>query len=191
MKGYARTKGLYFMKGAELEQKIAQYASGDKSSFDYIYERTSKTVYFAALYIVRDRAHAEDIMQETYLRALNSLGSYSRGTNFTAWLTRIAKNLALNHIKKGARETSSDFTDEQEIRKYGSHETELPYIFDVAAKILDEQQYEIVMLCHVAGYKRREVAEMMDLPVGTVTWKNNEALKKLKQYLKKEGRQWT
>ena len=45
------------------------------------------------------------------------------------------------------------------------------------------------MLCHVAGYKRREVAEMMDLPVGTVTWKNNEALKKLKQYLKKEGRQ--
>lgn len=191
MKGYARTKGLYFMKGAELEQKIAQYASGDKSSFDYIYERTSKTVYFAALYIVRDRAHAEDIMQETYLRALNSLDSYSRGTNFTAWLTRIAKNLALNHIKKGARETSSDFTDEQEIRKYGSHETELPYIFDVAAKILDEQQYEIVMLCHVAGYKRREVAEMMDLPVGTVTWKNNEALKKLKQYLKKEGRQWT
>lgn len=191
MKGYARTKGLYFMKGAELEQKIAQYASGDKSSFDYIYECTSKTVYFAALYIVRDRAHAEDIMQETYLRALNSLGSYSRGTNFTAWLTRIAKNLALNHIKKGARETSSDFTDEQEIRKYGSHETELPYIFDVAAKILDEQQYEIVMLCHVAGYKRREVAEMMDLPVGTVTWKNNEALKKLKQYLKKEGRQWT
>ncbi len=188
MKGYARTKGLYFMKGAELERKIAQYASGDKSSFDYIYERTSKTVYFAALYIVRDRAHAEDIMQETYLRALNSLGSYSRGTNFTAWLTRIAKNLALNHIKKGARETSSDFTDEQEIRKYGSHETELPYIFDVAAKILDEQQYEIVMLCHVAGYKRREVAEMMDLPVGTVTWKNNEALKKLKQYLKKEGR---
>ena len=191
MKGYARTKGLYFMKGAELEQKIAQYASGDKSSFDYIYERTSKTVYFAALYIVRDRAHAEDIMQETYLRALNSLGSYSRGTNFTAWLTRIAKNLALNHIKKGARETSSDFTDEQEIRKYGSHETELPYIFDVAAKILDEQQYEIVMLCHVAGYKRREVAEMMDLPVGTVTWKKNEALKKLKQKLKKEGRQWT
>lgn len=189
MKGYARTKGLYFMKGAELERKIAQYASGDKSSFDYIYECTSKTVYFAALYIVRDRAHAEDIMQETYLRALNSLGSYSRGTNFTAWLTRIAKNLALNHIKKGARETSSDFTDEQEIRKYGSHETELPYIFDVAAKILDEQQYEIVMLCHVAGYKRREVAEMMDLPVGTVTWKNNEALKKLKQYLKKEGRQ--
>ena len=177
------------MNSAKLDKKVAEYMAGDRRAFDYIYECTNRAVYFSALYIVRDRAHAEDIMQETYLRALNSLGSYSRGTNFTAWLTRIAKNLALNHIKKGARETSSDFTDEQEIRKYGSHETELPYIFDVAAKILDEQQYEIVMLCHVAGYKRREVAEMMDLPVGTVTWKNNEALKKLKQYLKKEGRQ--
>ena len=44
------------------------------------------------------------------------------------------------------------------------------------------------MLCHVAGYKRREVAEMLEMPVGTVTWKNNEALKKLRTYLEKEGR---
>lgn len=177
------------MNGAKLESKVAQYAAGDRRAFDYIYESTNRPVYFAALYIVRDKSYAEDVMQETYLRALGALERYNAGTNFTAWLVKIAKNIALNHVKKSARESPSDFTDEQEIRKYGSHETELPYIFDVAAKILDEQQYEIVMLCHVAGYKRREVAEMMDLPVGTVTWKNNEALKKLKQYLKKEGRQ--
>lgn len=42
------------------------------------------------------------------------------------------------------------------------------------------------MLCHVAGYKRREVAEMLDMPIGTVTWKNNEALKKLRQRLEAE-----
>ena len=43
------------------------------------------------------------------------------------------------------------------------------------------------MLCHVAGYKRREVAEMTGMPVSTVTWKNNEALKKLKAALQQEG----
>lgn len=43
------------------------------------------------------------------------------------------------------------------------------------------------MLCHVAGYKRREVAEMLGMPIGTVTWKNNEALKKLRAKLEKEG----
>lgn len=42
------------------------------------------------------------------------------------------------------------------------------------------------MLCQVAGYKRREVAQMLNLPIGTVTWKNNEALKKLKKILEKE-----
>ncbi len=175
------------MDSAKLEKKVADFAAGEKSAFDFIYRCTNRAVYFAALYIVRDKAYAEDIMQETYMRALNALESYTAGTNFTAWLVRIAKNLALNHVKRGAREKSSDFTDEAEIRKYGSEETQLPYIFDVAAKILTDEEYQIVMLCHVSGYKRREVAQMLSMPIGTVTWKNNEALKKLKTTLKKEG----
>ena len=81
---------------------------------------------------------------------------------------------------------STDF--ESDAYKYGSREKELPYIFDVAAKILNEDEYQIVMLCQVAGYKRREVASKLNIPIGTVTWKNNEALKKLKQYLEKEAR---
>lgn len=177
------------MNGAKLESKVAQYAAGDRRAFDYIYESTNRPVYFAALYIVRDKSYAEDVMQETYLRALGALDRYTTGTNFTAWLVKIAKNIALNHVKKSARESPSDFTDEQEIRKYGGKETELPYVFDVAAKVLAEDKYRIVMLCQVAGYKRREVAEMLDMPIGTVTWKNNEALKKLRQHLGGEGRQ--
>lgn len=43
------------------------------------------------------------------------------------------------------------------------------------------------MLCQTAGYKRREVAAMLNIPIGTVTWKNNEALKKLRKILEQEG----
>lgn len=43
------------------------------------------------------------------------------------------------------------------------------------------------MMCQIAGYKRREVAAMLDMPIGTVTWKNNEALKKLRKALETEG----
>lgn len=181
-------KALTMNHSAELEKKVAEYAAGNSRAFDYIYERTNRSVYFAALYVLRDKAAAEDIMQETYLRALGSLESYASGTNFTAWITRISKNLALNHAKKREREKSTDFTDETEIRKYGTAETQIPYIFDIAAKILDEDEYEILMMCQVAGYKRREVAEMLGMPIGTVTWKNNSALKKLKEFLEKEGR---
>ena len=176
------------MNSAELEKKVAQFMAGDRRAFDYIYEYTNRSVYFAALYILKCKTEAEDVMQETYMRALGAIDSYKTGTNFTAWLARIAKNLALNKVKRRSRETLSDFTSEAEVRRYGTKETELPFIFDVAAEILTEEQYQIIMLCHVAGYKRREVAKIMDMPIGTVTWKNNEALKKLKIFLKKEGR---
>lgn len=173
------------MKTAALEKHIDALRAGDARAFDAVYEQTNRTVYFAVLYIVRDKMYAEDILQETYVRALRSLDSYTPGTNFTAWLARIGKNLALNHVKRAKREVFTDF--QEDAYKYGTQETQLPYLFDLAAKILSEEEYEILMLCQVAGYKRREVAQMLQLPVGTVTWKNNEALKKLKKELSKEG----
>ena len=173
------------MKSTELERKIAALKSGDHRAFDFVYEHTNRSVYFAILYIVRDKMYAEDLMQETYIKAIRSLETYSAYINFTAWPCPIGKNLALNHVKRAKREISTDF--ETDSYKYGMQETQLPFIFDVALKILSEDEYEIMMLCQVAGYKRREVADMLGIPIGTVTWKNNEALKKLKNYLQKEG----
>ena len=129
--------------------------------------------------------HAEDILQETYLRAMRSLAQYRAGTNFTAWLCTIARSLALNHLKKAKREVSTDF--EADAYKYGTREAEIPYLFDLAARILSPEEYEIVMLCQVAGYKRREVSKMLGIPIGTVTWRNNEALRKLKTHLEEDN----
>lgn len=173
------------MNTHRLERHLQRLKEGDNAAFDYIYEQTNRSVYFAVLYIVRDKMYAEDILQETYIRAIKSLEQYSPGTNFTAWLCTIGKSLALNHIKKYRREISTDF--DADSYKYGSSETHLPFIFELAAKVLAEDEYEILMLCQVAGYKRREVAEMLSIPIGTVTWKNNEALKKLRDHLDKEG----
>ncbi len=173
------------MKNTSLEKYIEVLRTGDMRAFDAVYECTNKTVYFAILYIVRDKMYAEDLLQETFVRALRALDSYQSGTNFTAWLVRIGKNLALNHVKRAKRELPTDF--DAETYKYGTSETQIPYIFDLAAKHLAEDEYEILMLCQVAGYKRREVAERLGLPIGTVTWKNNEALKKLRKILEKEG----
>ena len=175
------------MREEKLERKIAELRAGNSRAFDFIYEQTHRSVYFAIFYIVRDKMYAEDILQETYVRAIRSLDSYAAGTNFIGWLTAIGKNLAFNHVKRARREVSTDF--DADAHKYGTAETELPYIFDLAAQILAEDEYKILMLCQVSGYKRREVAQMLHIPIGTVTWKNNEALKKLKAYLQKEGRQ--
>lgn len=170
----------------KLEKKVLKLKNGDASAFDYIYERTNRSVYFTIFRIVKDKMSAEDVLQDTYMRAISAIEQYREGTNFIGWLCSIGKSLALNRLKKYRREISTDF--EAKAYKYGTEEPELPYVFDIASKILSEDEYKIVMLCHVSGYKRREVSDMLGLPVGTVTWKNNEALKKLKSYLEKEDR---
>ena len=169
----------------KLEKHVEMLKRGDMRAFDYIYERTNRSVYFAALYVLHDKMHAEDVMQETYVKALSAIAQYRAGTNFTAWLRSIGRSLALTHIRRYSKEVATDF--EEDAYKYGVKETELPFIFDIAADVLAEDEYEIIMLCHVAGYKRREVAEMLGMPIGTVSWKNNEALKKLRAKLEKEG----
>ena len=133
---------------------------------------------------MKDKTYAEDILQDTFIRALSCLSQYKKDTNFIGWICAIGKSLAINHLKKFRHEINVDF--DLETYDYNPSENELPYIFDIATKILSEDEYKIIMLCHVSGYKRREVSMMLDMPIGTVTWKNNEALKKLKQYLEKE-----
>ncbi|MGN0806109.1 MAG: RNA polymerase sigma factor [Candidatus Coproplasma sp.] len=168
------------MKTPLLEEKIERYKNGDKSAFDYIYEQTYKPLYFNILYYVKDKYCAEDIMHDAYLKALANLSTYQSGTNFIGWLCRIGKNLALNYLEKHKREVLTDFS---EPFFGGAYEQEVPYIFELAQKVLTEEEYRIVMMCQVAGYKRREVAEILSQPIATITWKNNQALKKLKQTL--------
>lgn len=166
-----------------LEVKIKQLKAGDNTAFDYIYERTYKTVYFKVLYIVRNKFTAEDIVQQTYLNAITNIGYYQEGTNFLAWISRIARNLALNDYNRNKRMVLTDFSKDD--YKYGVDKNEKLFIFELAKNILSAEEFEIIMLTQVAGYKRREVAAMLDMPIGTVTWKNNEALKKLKYELMK------
>lgn len=173
------------MKSRDLERRVADYLQGDKEAFDYIYDATHKIVYFNILYIVKSKMTAEDLLHDTYIRAIQNLASYQQGTNFTAWVVRIGKNLALNYIQRYKRETLTDFSEQS--YRFGTTETELPYIFDVARKVLSEEEYQIVMMCQVAGYKRREVAAMLDMPIATITWKNNHALKKLQKHLQEVG----
>ena len=168
----------------KLERKIEKLKEGDLEAFDYIYDCTNRVVYFSILKIVRDKIYAEDILQDTYMRALSCLSQYKANTNFIGWICTIGKSLSVNHLKQYRHEIDVDF--DLETCDYNSSKNELPYIFDIATKILSDDEYKIIMLCHVSGYKRREVSMMLDMPIGTVTWKNNEALKKLKQYLEKK-----
>ncbi len=159
---------------------------GDTEGLTDLYELTSRAVFAFVLPIIRDYQLAEDIMQETYVSAYRGIAGYKPGTNGLNWLMTIAKNNAFNQMHRRAREEETDF-DVQ-------HETAGSFIeranfdsptIDLAKLVLPIDEQEILFLYAIGEYKHREIAALLGLPLGTVTWKYQTAIKKMQEHLKK------
>jgi RNA polymerase sigma-70 factor (ECF subfamily) len=136
--------------------------------------------------MVRDRELAEDIAQETFVKVFNHLGSYNPKYKFSSWIFKIASNLAIDHLRKKEPETISldgsrnAQTAEQmeatritvESRDENPEEfvmaRELGAEIEVAIGELRPEYRTAVLLRHVEGRPYEEIAEIMDIPLGTV-----------------------
>lgn len=170
-----------------VEHLIKKTAGGDNAAFERLYIETKGLVFAVSLSVVRNKTEAEDLTADTFLAVKRYAAGY-RGGSGKAWLARIARNLALNALKKRAREVFVDYTENESL--YGEYSIDEQFADNLALKTalmrLSGEAREIVLM-HNAGMKHREIAEAMGLPLGTVTWKYNEALKKLKGYLEEGG----
>jgi RNA polymerase sigma-70 factor (ECF subfamily) len=144
------------------------------------------SLYSAALRMTRNAADAEDLVQETYLRAYRGFGSFQEGTNLKAWLYRILTNTFINRYRAAQRRP--DETDLEEVedfylyRRLGglegarasrSAEDELLDVLTEgevreAVESLPEQFRLAVLLADVEGFSYKEIAEILDIPIGTV-----------------------
>ena len=174
-----------FRKGGtdvSLDQAIGRLAAGDTAAFDELYNETRKTVYYIALSVVRERMLAEDVMQSAYLKVIGNAGQYRQGTNALAWIARITRNEALDLLRRRAREVSVDehaspaMFGTQNVDEYG-------LLIDLARRMLKEEEFSILILSAVEGYKRREIAAMLSMPLPTVTWHYARAVKKMQRAL--------
>ena len=169
-----------------LDKYIKRFINGDASAFDEIYNRTRKSVYYVALSILRDKALAEDVMQTAYMRVLKNIRSYKLGTNASAWIIKIAKNEAINVKKVRMREQSVD--EYENAALFGVSEPDTcGELIDLAKRLLPDEEFSVLMLVTACGYKRKEIGEMLGMPIPTVTWKYQNALSKLRNALEKEG----
>ncbi len=174
------------MEKGQLEQLAAQLAAGSNAAFETLYRGTSRGV-FAFLYaMVRNRWDAEDLTQETYLKVKMNIGQYRQGTNFRAWMFQIAKNLALNHLKAAAR--TAPLLGEVADEETPADACETSLFFEDLKRILTAEEYKIVMLHDVSGFRHREIAQLMEMPAGTVMWQYSRAVKKIKKFMKEEER---
>jgi RNA polymerase sigma-70 factor (ECF subfamily) len=158
-------------------------------------------LYSAALRMTRNPADAEDLVQETYLKAYRGFGGYTEGTNLKAWLYRILTNTYINSYRAKKRRPDETTLDEAEdlylYRRLGgleavtagrSAEDELmDYFTDQEVKdaieALPEQFRMAVLLADVEGFSYKEIAEIMDIPIGTVMSRLHRGRKALQKRL--------
>ena len=140
-------------------------------------------MYGAALRMTRNPADAEDLVQETYLRAYRAFDTFKEGTNLRAWLYRILTNAYINVYRKRQREPQTISDDEVEewylYEKLGSRAAEPSAETEVLERLPDEdvqealaslpEQFRLaVLLADVEGFSYKEIAEILDIPMGTV-----------------------
>lgn len=172
----------------ELDSLMLRLQKGDEKAFEDIYNETRKGLFAFIFTICRNHETAEDMMQVTYIKLRKTIASYKAGANAYAWLYTIAKNTTLNEITRSKREVATDMEDGN--AKYGYYtmeDTDTP-IMTMMNKVLGDEERQIVTLHVLSGFKHREIAEMLDKPLGTVLWAYNNALSKLKKAIEKENK---
>lgn len=157
-------------------------------------------LYGGALRLTRNPQDAEDLVQETYLKAYKAFGSFKQGTNLKAWMYRIMTNAYINNYRKAQRrpqESSADeLTDGQLYTTSGHDSTGLESAEIEALKAMPDSQISdamnalpedyrmVVYYADVEGLAYKEIAEIMDTPLGTVMSRLHRGRKLLRGALK-------
>lgn len=158
-------------------------------------------LYRYALRLTRNDRDAEDLLQDTFLRAFRFWDKYQKGSNCKAWLFRIMKNLFLNKVDKSKRapdQTSLDDTEEwylySQLKDGGpdSVKNDPASVFELkdwgeqiqeAISRLPEEFREPLVLFDGEGMSYQEISDLLDVPIGTVRSRLNRARKKLQKDL--------
>ncbi len=164
------------MEKRQIDELMTKVAAGDNNAFARLYEETKRGVYAFAYSYLGNAADAEDVTEEVYFSVKRKAGLYRPGTDARAWLFQIAKNLALDELRK--RKRRPDPIDS--LKKEPSAQPRLPAL-DLMTRSLSPEEKEIVLLHAVWNYKHREIAKMLGIPLGTVTWKYKTAMEKLRK----------
>ena len=173
----------------------------DQATFEEDAMQFAPQLYSAALRMTRNPADAEDVVQETFLKAYRAYHTFEQGTNLKAWLYRILTNTYINRYRKKARRpTEVDLGEVEDLymyRRVGRSETGdasrsaeehvLESIVDSdvkgAVEALPEHFRLPVLLADLEGFSYKEIAEIMDVPIGTVMSRLHRGRKALEKAL--------
>ncbi|MFA5775881.1 MAG: sigma-70 family RNA polymerase sigma factor [Ilumatobacteraceae bacterium] len=171
----------------------------DRNAFAQEAMQYAQSLYTTALRMTRNPADAQDLVQETYLKAYRSFATFDEGTNLRAWLFRILTNTFINNYRaKQRRPQESELKDVENLYLYhrlpelsqlsSSAEDQLMDMFAgsevrEALESLPESFLMPVLLSDVEQFSYKEIAEILDIPIGTVMSRLHRGRKALQQAL--------
>jgi RNA polymerase sigma-70 factor (ECF subfamily) len=168
------------------QEIVALAREGREAAYRELIRRYERPVFSLILRMVRDRQLAEDLAQETFIKALNAIGSYRPEFKFSSWIFKIANNAAIDHLRRREVDTLSidgapNATTAEDIEatalQVGDRgETplaelearELGSAIERAIGRLRPEYRSCIMLRHVEGLAYEEIAQLLELPLGTV-----------------------
>ena len=183
----------------KIKELVSSAKSGNKKSFDKLYELTHNDVWYNCLSLLKDEENAKDIMQETYITAFLKLDTLKDEEKFCGWVTTIAVNLCKKKLK-GKVEYQID--DEVLITKTETDELMLPeeyitktekrkVLLQIMEDTLSFNQYQVVLMFYFNELSIAEIAQALEISEGTVKSRLNSSRAKMKtaieDYEKKSG----
>lgn len=177
------------MEKEKIKRLVLQAGQGDRAAFGELYEETGRSVYFNCLKLLGNAQQAEDITQDTFMKALEKLDSLKEPENFSAWVNRIAINNCKMYFRKNPRtaeeesEKIIDDTPDSELipDDYADSEEKRRIIMNIIDTALTDEQRQTIILYYFDMMSVAEIAEIMECSVGTVTSRLSAARKKIRE----------
>ena len=169
------------------EGYFARIAEGDASAFAALYREAAPAVFAYALSVLKNRESAEDITQETFLKVRGAAHLYKKQGKPLAFLFTIARNLCLMQLRKARRVIPAEDPETlfaPEIWPAADAEDRL--VLEEAFRVLGDTERQVILLHAVTGLKHREIASLLDLPLGTVLTGYHRGIRKLRRELEEK-----
>lgn len=178
------------MKEINEQEIIKTVQDGNFEAFGQIVEKYKESLYSFIFYSIKNEAAAQDIYQDTLLKALKQIKNYREEGNFKAWLFTVARNNITDYFRANAKmaslpedENADIFPSQDNTEKQALSKISLDNILDKIEE-LPEKDKEIILLRQYLSFK--EIAEVLNCPLGTALARLNRAIKKLQKDLGEE-----
>lgn len=188
------------MNERQFEEAVARMVQGDKSGLKEIYESYVGYIYRIIYEVLQSKENAEDVTSEFFIRLWNRADQFKPGNGHRGYLATMARNMAVDFLRKYKKEELTALLqdlgsgpEEEERTDPGYFKENTEAGSEVEQKVLGEMtvsqaletlkpaERQIVSLKVLGELTFKEIAEYMEIPMGTVTWKYQNAMKKLRR----------